>query len=45
MISDRPYRAAWSQERALEHIQMEADTHFDPQIVAVFFQMLQQGAP
>jgi len=44
LTSDRPYRAAWSRERALEHIQSGAGTHFDPQVVEVFVQLLQQDA-
>jgi len=45
LTSDRPYRQAWSRERVLEHIQDSADTHFDPQIVKVFFQLVEQDAP
>jgi len=37
LTSDRPYRQAWSKEKALEHIQVEAGTHFDPQVVKTFF--------
>ncbi|UQN10154.1 HD domain-containing phosphohydrolase [Deinococcus sp. QL22] len=42
LTSDRPYRSAWTRERALEHIQAGAGTHFDPQVVQVFLAMLQQ---
>ncbi|WP_229780966.1 HD-GYP domain-containing protein, partial [Deinococcus malanensis] len=42
LTSDRPYRAAWTREQALEHIQAGAGTHFDPQVVTVFLEMLQQ---
>ncbi|CAM4126786.1 PAS domain S-box protein [Deinococcus marmoris] len=45
LTSDRPYRAAWTRERAIEHIQNGAGTHFDPAVVAIFVQMLQQSAP
>jgi PAS domain S-box-containing protein len=38
--SDRPYRDAWSEERALNHIRSEVGTHFDPQAVDVFLQVL-----
>ena len=31
--SDRPYRAAWSEEKVLDHIRSLAGTHFDPQVV------------
>jgi PAS domain S-box-containing protein/putative nucleotidyltransferase with HDIG domain len=36
LTSDRPYRAAWSREKALEHIRSEAGTHFDPQVAKTF---------
>ena len=34
--SERPYREAWSKERALEYIQEHAHKHFDPRVVEVF---------
>lgn len=34
--SDRPYRTAWPEERAREHIREQAGRHFDPEVVAVF---------
>jgi HD-GYP domain-containing protein (c-di-GMP phosphodiesterase class II) len=37
LMSDRPYRKAWSEEKAREHIQAGAGTHFDPQVVKKFF--------
>jgi putative nucleotidyltransferase with HDIG domain len=37
LTSDRPYRQAWSEEKAREHIQAGAGTHFDPQVVKTFF--------
>ena len=40
LTSDRPYRAAWSKERALEHILSEAGTHFDPEVVRAFVTLL-----
>ncbi|UQN09288.1 PAS domain S-box protein [Deinococcus sp. QL22] len=39
LTSDRPYRAAWTRERALKHIQNGAGTHFDPRVVEAFFQL------
>lgn len=36
LISDRPYRPAWTKQKALEHIQAGAGTHFDPQVVIKF---------
>jgi putative nucleotidyltransferase with HDIG domain len=40
LTSDRPYRPAWSRERALEHIRGQSGTHFDPQIVEAFLKMM-----
>lgn len=34
LTSERPYKAAWSHERAMAHIQAEAGRHFDPACVA-----------
>jgi len=45
LISDRPYRRAWTIERVLEHIQEQSGTHFDPQVVAVFMQEVDIKAP
>jgi HD-GYP domain-containing protein (c-di-GMP phosphodiesterase class II) len=36
LISDRPYRKAWSRERALNYIKNQSDKHFDPRIVEAF---------
>jgi len=38
--SDRPYRAAWSDEKALAYIREQAGTHFDPKVVDVFLDLL-----
>ena len=35
LTSDRPYRAAWPEEKVLDHIRSLVGTHFDPQIVKV----------
>lgn len=40
--SDRPYRAAWPRDRALEHIRSQAGTHFDPAIVSAFLDMVER---
>jgi putative two-component system response regulator len=37
LVSDRPYRLDWSEDKARQHIQAEAGTHFDPQMVKTFF--------
>jgi GAF domain-containing protein len=42
LTSDRPYRSAWTPERALRHIENQAGSHFDPQVVDVFLEMLRK---
>jgi PAS domain S-box-containing protein/putative nucleotidyltransferase with HDIG domain len=37
--SDRPYRAAWTEEKVRAHILSSSGTHFDPQVVDAFLQM------
>jgi HD-GYP domain-containing protein (c-di-GMP phosphodiesterase class II) len=36
LTNDRPYRAAWPAAQALEYIEAQAGSHFDPQVTAVF---------
>ncbi len=38
LLSDRPYRPAWTREQALAHMESLAGIHFDPQVVKVFLQ-------
>lgn len=38
LTSDRPYRKAWSKEKAREYIASNAGSHFDPAIVKVFLE-------
>ena len=42
LSSDRPYRPAWSRESVLEHIRQNSGTHFDPDLVPVFIELLQE---
>ncbi len=42
LTSDRPYRKAWSRAKALEYIQEQADKHFDPHVVKVFFENIER---
>ena len=44
LTSDRPYRPAWSQEKALCYILEHAGSHFDPAAAHAFIRML-QGEP
>jgi len=37
LTSERPYKKAWTLERASEHIKASSGTHFDPQCVDAFF--------
>jgi len=39
--SDRPYREAWSDERALAYIKEQSGKHFDPQVVDIFLDMIE----
>jgi PAS domain S-box-containing protein len=43
LLSDRPYRKAWPQEKAFAHIKEQSGTHFDPKIVDMFLQMVESG--
>ncbi len=36
LCSDRPYRKAWSKEKALRYIKEQSGKYFDPQIVDIF---------
>lgn len=40
LTSDRPYRPAWTAERALAEIRAQAGRHFDPAVVEAFFALL-----
>jgi putative two-component system response regulator len=41
LTSDRPYRPAWSKEEALNYIREQSGKHFDPQVVDLFFRVIQ----
>ena len=36
LISDRPYRKAWSHKKAMSYISEQIGAHFDPEVVNVF---------
>ena len=40
LTSNRPYRAAWPTERALEHVRGLAGTQFEPRVVEAFLNMV-----
>lgn len=41
LTSDRPYRPAWSKEKVIQYIRENSGTHFDPQIVPIFLQEIE----
>jgi putative nucleotidyltransferase with HDIG domain len=45
MTSDRPYRKALSHEAAVGEVRAKSGTQFDPQIVTVFLEIVEQGRP
>ncbi|MBI5650567.1 MAG: GAF domain-containing protein, partial [Chloroflexi bacterium] len=40
LTSDRPYRPAWTKDQVREYIRAQTGTHFDPQVVEKFWQMI-----
>jgi diguanylate cyclase (GGDEF)-like protein/putative nucleotidyltransferase with HDIG domain len=40
LISDRPYRKAFSKQKAMEIIKKETGSHFDQKIVKIFFKVI-----
>ncbi|WP_298002970.1 HD-GYP domain-containing protein [Anaerolinea sp.] len=42
LTSDRPYRKAWTREKALEYICEQAGKHFDPRVVEAFLKMMEE---
>jgi putative nucleotidyltransferase with HDIG domain len=43
ITTDRPYRKAWPREKALQYIREESGKHFDPQLVDVFLQEIEES--
>lgn len=43
LTHDRPYRKAWSKEKALKYIAEESGKAFDPEVVRIFLQLMEQG--
>jgi putative nucleotidyltransferase with HDIG domain len=41
LINDRPYRAAWPQERVTRYIRSLSGSHFDPEVVNVFLELVE----
>ena len=42
LCSDRPYRKAWPQEKALDYIREQSGKHFDPEVVQTFLEMIEK---
>ncbi len=42
LISDRPYRSAWSKKAAMKYIQEQAGTLFDPGITSPFLNLIRE---
>lgn len=43
LISNRPYRKAWTKQQAVEYLLEEKGEHFDPQIVDLFIKVIVKG--
>lgn len=43
--SDRPYRPAWPEEKVREHIREQTGKQFDPKVVEVFMELLNEFKP
>lgn len=43
LASDRPYRAAWSADEVMDYIRRYAGTFFDPELVPVFCELVQEN--
>ena len=43
LISDRPYRPAWSRRDAVEYIESQSGKHFDPKIVPEFLDLIRRN--
>ena len=41
LTSDRPYRTAWSVKKALKYIKDQSGSHFDPRVVEIFLNLIQ----
>jgi len=42
LTSDRPYRPAWDKQKTLNYINDQSGKHFDPHIVEVFCEMMEE---
>lgn len=42
LTSDRPYRKAWTKEKAISYIMEGSGSHFDPRVVKAFLEVLRE---
>ncbi len=42
LTSDRPYRDAWTRDKAVNYIKEQAGKHFDPQVVKAFLEVIEE---
>lgn len=40
LLSDRPYRKAWTKDKALAYIKEQSGAHFDPKVVDAFLELI-----
>ena len=45
LLSDRPYRPAWTAERVRSYLQEQSGKYFDPEVAAAFVRLLDEEAP
>jgi HD-GYP domain-containing protein (c-di-GMP phosphodiesterase class II) len=44
LISNRPYRSAWSKRDAVRYIESQSGIHFDPKLVPEFLRLVNEPA-
>jgi HD-GYP domain-containing protein (c-di-GMP phosphodiesterase class II) len=42
LLSDRPYRKGWQEDKVREYIQSQSGSHFDPQVVELFLSVVDE---
>jgi putative nucleotidyltransferase with HDIG domain len=45
LLSDRPYRSAWSRQQVMDYIKEESGKKFDPQVVETFLSVIKDHQP
>ena len=45
LLSDRPYRKAWTEKQACDYIVEQSGELFDPKVVEAFIQLIRGGSP